>query len=370
MFDELPRAVAGFRPSRVLLVASDRAVARTRVLDRLAGYRVFRFSGFTANPVLEDALAGCRVLRAADADLVVGLGGGSAMDTAKLVRVLPPRRAEAVAVLRGAAPLAPDRPIPPLVVVPTTAGTGSEVTRFATVYIEGRKHSLDSPHARPDVAVVDPLLTASCPEPISLSCAFDALAHALESYWSVRSTPESRRLAGQAGHGLVEVLAALPKPVDRTRLSALAIQAGRAIDQTRTTVGHAFAYPLTARHGIPHGLAAVLALSRLLPVAASGEAQCRDPRGADFLARRLSGLAEILRVPDPGDLGRALADLIERAGFRTDLGAYGIGAGDVGAIVADALGSNRADNAPVAYDAGIAARALGAGPSNETGRRG
>lgn len=371
MFDELPRAVARFRPSRILLVASDGALARTRVLERLAGHRVARFSGFTANPVLEDTLAGCRALRAADADLVIGLGGGSAMDTAKMIRVLPPRREEAAAVLRGAAPLAPDRPIPPLVVVPTTAGTGSEVTRFATVYVQGRKHSLDSPHARPDVAVVDPLLTASCPEPLSFSCAFDALAHALESYWSVRSTPESRLLAEQAGRGLAEVLAALPAPVaDRTRLSALSIQAGLAIDRTRTTVGHAFAYPLTARHGIPHGLAAVLALSHLLPAAASGEAECRDPRGAEFFAGRLSGLAGILGVPGPGDLGRALADLIERAGFPTDLGAYGIGARDIGAIVAEALGSNRADNAPVAFDAGVATRALGAQPWNETGRRG
>ena len=357
--DQLAESVGAFRPARVLLVASRRALEATRVLDRLAGHQVHVFSGFRANPVLDDTLAGCRALHECDADLIVGLGGGSAMDTAKLVRLLPADRASAVRVLRGAAP-GGSEPAPPLIVVPTTAGTGSEMTQFATVYVDGMKHSLDTPRARPDVAVVDPLLTASCPAPLTLACAFDALAHALESYWSTRSTMESRWLAEHAGRGLVEVLTAGAASVDRTLMSRLSIQAGLAINQTRTTVGHAFAYPLTARHNVPHGLAAVLALSCLLPAAVSGQAPCCDPRGADFLARRLAGLADILQVAGPQDLGPGLRGLIAKAGFPAELGAYGVRADGVEDIMRDALASNRAGNAPAAYGVETTRKALNA----------
>jgi len=328
------------------------------VLDRLGGLPVRVFGGFHANPVLEDALDGCRALRDSGADLVIGVGGGSAMDTAKMVRLLPPDRRAALDLLRGTPP--DDAvAVPPLIVVPTTAGTGSEVTRFATVYVDGRKHSLDTARARPDVAVVDPLLTATCPPALTYSCAFDALAHALESYWSVRSTLESRWLAEQAGRELVDLLAA--RRTDRTRLSALAIQAGLAIDRTRTTVGHAFAYPLTVRYGIPHGLACALALSFLLPVAAAGDARCRDPRGPGFAANRLAGLADILRVGSITELGGAVRDLLAAAGFATDLGSYGVRAEHVDVIVHEALGTNRADNSPVVYGRTAAAHALLAG---------
>lgn len=346
-----------FRPGRVLLVGSDRGIARSGVLERLAGLPVQVFDGFRANPILDDVLDGCRALRDIGADLVIGVGGGSAMDTAKMVRLLPPERQAALDLLRGAPP-EDAITVPPLIVVPTTAGTGSEVTQFATVYVDGLKHSLDTSRARPDVAVVDPLLTATCPPALTFSCAFDALSHALESYWSVRSTLESRWLAEEAGRELVELLTARRALTDRTRLSALAIQAGLAINRTRTTVGHAFAYPLTVRYGIPHGLACALALSCLLPVAAAGDVRCRDPRGPGFLANRLAGLADILQVDAAGKLGKAVQDLVATAGFATDLGSYGVRAEHVEAIVHEALGANRAGNSPVVYDRATASRAL------------
>ena len=353
--ERLADTVDRFAPRRVLVVAGPRAVAQTGVLERLAGRPVHVFAGFSANPVLPDVLAGCRVLADTGADLVVGIGGGSAMDTAKLIRLLPGERARALDVLAGPPP---DRTGPPLIVVPTTAGTGSEVTQFATLYVDGLKRSLDTPAARPDVALVDPLLTGTCPAELTLSCAFDALAHALESYWSTRSTAGSRWLALSAGRGLAEVLGGWPRPVDRTRMSELAIQAGLAINQTRTTVGHAFAYPLTVRHGIPHGLAAALALAALLPAAVAGGLPLRDARGPEFVGRRLQGLADILGAPAPDAVADALRRLLSGAGFATGLGSYGMRPGDVDAVVRDALSSGRAGNAPFDYDAPAATRAL------------
>ncbi|TDC58960.1 iron-containing alcohol dehydrogenase family protein [Micromonospora sp. KC207] len=354
--DRLDEVVARYRPGRILVVGSPRRVAATGVLDRLGGRPARVFDGFRANPVLPDVLAGVRMLHEVGADLVIGVGGGSAMDTAKMIRLLPPDPAAALALLHG--DREPDGGHVPLIVLPTTAGTGSEVTPFATVYVDGRKHSLDLPAVRPDVALIDPGLSAGCPAELTFSCALDALAHSVESYWSVRSTPASRRLAGAAARGLVPLLAGGQEALlaNRADLCALATTAGLAISETRTTVGHAFAYPLTIRYGVPHGLAAALSLSALLPVASSGRVE--DPRGPGFVADRLAELAAFFRVPTAGHLGPAIRDLIAVAGFATTLSAYGVRATDLPSIAAEAQASNRSENAPVAYDESTAVQAL------------
>jgi alcohol dehydrogenase class IV len=358
---EMRRLVRQYAARRILLVASDGAVARTGLPAALGTAEVDRFAGFTANPRLDDVLAGCRRRDRTVPDLIVGVGGGSTMDTAKLVRLLPSDRDRALDVLRGRDDAGPPREIP-LVVVSTTAGTGSEVTQFATVYCDGVKLSLDRPAARPDVAVVDPALTASCPATLAASCALDALAHALESLWSVRSTAESRFLALQAGAGLARLLGGGLRTLDdpsREALCRLALQAGLAINRTRTTVGHAFAYPLTVRFGIPHGLACALSLSWLLPLAVEHRrAWCRDPRGAEFVGRRLAEMAVMLGAGSAERIGAALGALIDGTGFRSRLGDYGVTPGDLGPIMADALGSQRTGNSPVALDPGVAAAAL------------
>ncbi|MBQ0825166.1 phosphonoacetaldehyde reductase [Streptomyces tagetis] len=359
--DQLARVIGEYDADRVLVVASAGTLRRAAPLLRWDVPHVRVFSGFRSNPDLEQVLRGCAVRDAHRPELVVGVGGGSAMDVAKMVRCLPGERAPALDALRGRADLHEHSGVP-LVLVPTTAGTGSEVTQFATVFADGIKHSLDRPEVRATVSVIDPDLTRTCPWEVSVSCAFDALAHALESYWSVHSTPRSRALAAEAASGIARVLGTASRSLtvaDRHDLSRLATVAGHAIDITRTTVGHAFAYPLTARFGVPHGLAALLGLSWLLPAGVEAAAEphlCRDPRGPGFLAARLDEMAGFLGAPDPGGLGPALRELIVRAGFPPELGAYGPTAGDVPAILGDVLRSSRSSNTPVALPPDTAAR--------------
>ena len=134
-------------------------------------------------------------------------------------------------------------------------------------------------------------------------------------------------------------------------LSQAATTAGLAIDLTRTTAGHACAYPTTARFGVPHGLACALHLVWLLPLTMSERVtQCRDPRGPDFVARRVGEIAELLGADTPESAGDALADLIRRAGRPSRLGDVGIRKADLADIDEDALGSNRIANHPVALD--------------------
>jgi len=245
----------------------------------------------------------------------------------------------AMAVLRGAA--TPECRAP-LVLVPTTAGTGSEVTSFATVYVDEVKYSLDHPSVRADLSIVDPDLTASCPAEVAYSGALDALAHATESLWSLRSTASSRQLARDALPVLVAGLAAPLDTSSRASLSVAATRAGLAIDQTRTTGGHAFAYPLTARFGVPHGVACALNLVWLLPfTAARLDADCQDPRGVAFVRRRLDEI-------EPA--GSGLAGLMAGAGFSPWLGDHGVREDDLPWLVSAALEHGRSTNGPVRLD--------------------
>lgn len=341
--------VASHAAARVLLVGSPGAV-RTSGIERFLPPGTRTFTGFTPNPRLHDVLAGCDLAAKERPDLVVGIGGGSAMDTAKLVRVLPPGKAGRRAVLRGETDLL-RTDAPPLVLVPTVSGSGSEVTRFATVYDDGRKYSVDHARVLATVSVVDPDLAATCPPAVAFSCILDALAHAVESSWSVRSTACSRALAGEALSALRQIAAAGRRNLDcaaRARVALSAIRAGQAIDATRTTAAHAFAYPTTMRFGVPHGLACALHLTWLLDhVAARVETECADPRGPGFAAARVQEIARLLGVHHPKHSARVVEGLVASAGFATRLGAYGVTAPDLAAIVGDGLGSARAGNLPV-----------------------
>ena len=309
----LGELVGWFAPRRVLVVATPAAVGRFDLADLLHGYEVRYFGGFTPNPQLDDALSGARLAEGWDPEIVVGVGGGSTLDTAKLVRSLPVYRDRALAVLAGQIP--PERRAP-LVLVPTTAGTGSEVTSFATVYVDRDKRSLDHPTVRAELALVDPDLLTGCPPGVALS-------------------PAAPRNPRSAPEGL----------------------AGLAVDRTRTTAGHAFAHPLTVRLGIPHGLACALNLVWLLPLSARllyGE--CQDPRGPAFVARRLDELAVLLG----GEPGPAVADLITACGFSPWLTDHGVRAEEVPGLVYSALRAGRAANGPVRLTADAVVPWLGA----------
>src|SRR6185312_13621863 len=181
-----------------------------------------------ANPRWLQVAELVRLLERSRPDVVVALGGGSALDTAKLGRVLADPAPKPRPKLR--------KNPPRLVLVPTTGGSGAEMTRFAAVGTGRERRALDHPALLADVAIVDPRLSDSCPPAVTYPAAFDALAHAIESYWSARSTPETRALSWQATGDLVAALAApldTPTPRQRNQLAAAATRAGRAVDATR-----------------------------------------------------------------------------------------------------------------------------------------
>ncbi len=196
--------------------------------------------------------------------VLVAIGGGTVLDLAKMVRCRPASRDidSLVMALRGEGPwpaLHRDR----LWLVPTTAGTGSEVTRWATLWdtevVPPLKRSFDEPFGHAERAFVDPALTLSCPPEVTRNAALDALSHALEAIWNRHANPLSSQIAVGAArrvlHALPRVQAAPEDLGARVDLSLAALEAGIASSQTRTALAHALSYALTLERRMPHGLA-------------------------------------------------------------------------------------------------------------------
>ncbi|MBQ3447098.1 MAG: phosphonoacetaldehyde reductase [Synergistaceae bacterium] len=198
--------------------------------------KVFHFTGFTPNPKIEDAEEAVRMC--ADCDCILAVGGGSAIDTAKYAKMKSPGI--------------------PLIAVPTTAGSGSEATRFAVLYEDGRKLSITDDSIIPDYVMFDPGLLKYLPEYHRKSSALDAMSHALESFWSVNATPESRRYSRSALSEITRMLDAYPASYDPARMLEASYTAGKAINISQTTAGHAMCYKITGIFGTAHGHSAAM----------------------------------------------------------------------------------------------------------------
>jgi phosphonopyruvate decarboxylase len=358
--DRLGPTLRALGAESVLLVASEGALERTGALGRLDDFTTHRFDAFEPNPKVEEGRAAAALAERHRVDAVVGIGGASTLDVAKLARLLPSADSAFDAALSGEE-AALREPAPRLVLVPTTAGPGAEVTQFATVYAGERKRSLDHPRARADVVLVDSDLLHTCPGDLFAACALDGLAQSIESVLSVRSTVRSRQLALAALPAFVAILPQIDRPSPRTlrEASEASVAIGQAINISRTTAGHAFSYPTTIHHGVPHGVASALHLTWLIPYLVGRlDQHCRDPRGSDFVHDRLAELGPPLGAGSEAEIGRRIAELIGSAGISPRLADHGIAARDVGVLVAEALGSDRAANSPVAVDPEDAAALL------------
>jgi phosphonate metabolism-associated iron-containing alcohol dehydrogenase len=272
--------------------------------------------------------------------VLVAVGGGSAIDTAKLLQVAT---AEGTFESYLAALSAGKQPEVarafPLVAVPTTAGTGSEVTPWATLWDRSsatpKKYSLHTERTWPEAALVDPALTLSAPLAVTRNSALDALSHSLESIWNVNSNPVSDTLAVEAAR---TVIATLPGLLDdpanrelRTSMSRASMTAGLAFSNTRTALAHSISYEMTLRHGLPHGLACSFTLPLVWKFAAGADA------GRDAVLARVFG----------GDVAQPwtmLEEFMRTVGVDTEFSAYGVGDDEARGMIEFALGGARGKN--------------------------
>lgn len=229
------------------------------------------FDGVTANPELDFLDRIATALRGENITGIIALGGGSVLDTAKVFSVALPADQEYPLdkALRQDRPQKWESRIP-VVALPTTAGTGAEVTPFATVWdsSNNKKYSVAGDMVYPVHALLDPDLTLTLPPKETLYTGLDAVSHALESLWNKNRTPISEALALKSlafANQAMPILINQPENLSyREMMQQAALMAGLAISRTRTAIAHAISYPLTMHLGVPHGLACSFTLPGLI----------------------------------------------------------------------------------------------------------
>lgn len=323
-----------FGGTSVMLVLDRDAISATGIRDELedqvAGLSVSVFDRFSPNPSSEHAAEAARKAVSHDARLIIGVGGGSCLDVAKVSSMAASRPDLIDALARGegthrAEPL-------PIVAVPTTSGTGSETTHFSAIYVEGKKVSVTHPGIRPRAVILDPMLHRAMPRAIAAITGLDALGQSMESIWSVGSDHASYDFALRAGTLIGRSIVDSVNEVERdARICMMcgAHLAGRAINISKTTASHAMSYRLTTRFGIPHGHGVALTLGHVGAFNfQTDDSDCLDPRGPDSVRGRVEVAASVLgATPDtlPGVVRSLLVDL----GLAPTLKAAGVDRGSI-----------------------------------------
>ena len=307
---------------RVLLVTDKGIIAAghpARAVASLeaAGLAVTLYGEVRENPTTVDVDRCLATARAAEVDLIVGLGGGSSMDTAKGCNFLLTNGGQ-MKDYWGVGKAT--QPMLPLIAIPTTAGTGSECQSFALISDDQthQKMACGDPKAAAKIALLDPLLTVSQPRRVAACTGIDALAHAVETAVTKKRTPlsaiYSREAFGLCFGGIERVLGDPQDLEARSMMQIGAAFAGTAIENSMLGAAHSAANPLTAHYGMPHGQAVGL----MLPAIVAFNARDPETRNLYLDLCALAGLGPV------EELVAELETLLDVAGMREGLRAFGI----------------------------------------------
>lgn len=319
--DELAGEALTFKSGKILLVLSYASVKRHGLelfIENLASQNeVTTFYSSCNNPTPQDIKEAAAVLSGVAPDMIIALGGGSVIDLAKGVRnEFPVYKID-------------------LIAIPTTFGTGSELTQWATVWDKKNsvKLSLDAPFLKPDRAYIISEFSHTIPKDLLLATTLDALCHAMESYWSVHSNPLVKQLALAATKIIAENL---PTAMEgggvnpREKLCEASVLSALSFSVTRTTACHAISYPLTLKFGIPHGIAAAITLNSV----------------AEINKSTTTNMTALLEIFLPFGGLKNWLDSLTKETNALKLSTYGVTAVDLPELAAMVFGNNRIGNNP------------------------
>jgi len=328
--------------SKALIVTGRRAMKEHGVLDRVIGLlkpvEVEVFDMVEPNPAMETFQEAHRTLRDRRCDLVIGLGGGSPIDVAKAVAAVGNKDQSPAELFSTPTKISGEGL--PMIAVPTTSGTGSEVTPFSIVSDpeNGTKRAANHPYLYPDIALVDPSLCRTMPRKVTADTGLDAISHAIESYWAKRSQPITDSLALEAlRHVLPNLRRACENPMDmeaRSEMALGALLAGMALSNTMATAAHSVSYPLTVRFGIPHGLACALTLPSFIRF------------NAPSIPGKVPRLLQTMGVGSVDEAAEALRRLMVDIREPIRLSELGIGSDEIPWIVEHGFSAARVANNP------------------------
>lgn len=276
------------------LLVKDGAYDFLGLKDYFDMYPHIEFSEFTPNPLYEQVCAGVELFNKEACGLIVAVGGGSTIDVAKCIKLFC-KMDHSINYLKQDTF---DSGIT-LIAVPTTAGTGSESTRHAVIYYEGVKQSISHLSIVPDYAVLEPSVLKTLPVYQKKCTMLDALCQAVESWWSVNSTDESKEYSRKAIESILENWEAyIFENTDESaaRIMEASNYAGRAINITATTAAHAMSYKITSLYRFPHGHAVAVCMPEVWEYVLSHTDDCIDSRGSEYFRETLLQITELITL--------------------------------------------------------------------------
>lgn len=278
-----------------------------------SGTELIEFHDFQPNPLFENVQAGVKRFREEQCNAIIAVGGGSAMDVAKCIKLFAPfeGNGEDGNWLKVKPEHIPNNI--PFLAMPTTAGTGSEATRYAVIYYKGTKQSVTSESIIPSTVLLDPNCLKTLPLYQKKATAMDALCHAIESFWSVNSTEESKQYSRKAIELVTMHLDGYLSNTEKGNAGMLlaANIAGKAINISQTTAGHAMCYKITSLFNVAHGHATILCDRVLFPWMVEHTDMCIDPRGEKYLQDTLEEIAAAMECENANASAKKLDMIFE-----------------------------------------------------------
>ncbi len=255
------------------------------------------FSDFTPNPLYEDVCKGVDIFNITQCDTILAVGGGSSMDVAKCIKLYCKMDKDKLYLEQEYK----DTGVK-LIAIPTTAGTGSESTRYAVIYYDGKKQSVTHDSIIPNVAILEPKVLKTLPLYQKKCTMLDALCQGIESWWSVNSTEESKEYSKIAVETIMKWWREyIFENTDESakHIMEAANYAGRAICITQTTAAHAFSYKITSLYKLPHGHAVAVGLPEIWQYMIDHMEKCIDGRGQEYLTYVFSDISKAMGCETP-----------------------------------------------------------------------
>ena len=351
--NNLSDILSKYNPRNIFLITGknsyEKSGAKKIIGSILSGYRIIHFYDFEVNPKLHDIEKGISIFNKNDCNFVIAVGGGSVIDVAKSINVLASNEGKPLDYIKTRRTI--ENKGMTLVSIPTTSGSGSEATRFAVVYIDKTKYSLEHDFLLPDYAIVDSQFTMNLPKSITASTGMDALCQAIESYWCINSIDKSKNYARQAIGLVIDHLAnAVNKPseVSREAMSKAAHLAGKAINISKTTAPHSVSYPITSYFNVPHGHAVALTLVQMLVYNSQvTNEDILDGRGVDYVKKIIMEIIDFIGAQNIKGASEKITVMMKEVGLSTRLSELGIKKDeDIAVIVKNGFNPDRVKNNP------------------------
>jgi alcohol dehydrogenase class IV len=327
------------KPASILLVRGNASYetsgAKRLVEPQLSGYNVTFLSGFSMYPSLDDVQRAIDVIKEKEIDFIIAIGGGTVMDVAKSASILyngqdlienyvtGKQKLQGVNIKR--------------ILIPTNAGTGAEITPYSSIYIGKMKYSLAYSTMVPDYVILAPELTYNLTPRLTAEIGYDALAQAIEGFWSANATDESKKYSSESIPLILDNLnKAVNNPTPESRRAMLigSHLAGKSIAIAKTTAAHAISHTIMTYFNIPHGHAVLLTLPYFFPINEDVTREnVHENLTLEYAKKTFNELLSLLRVRNGEEARDMLLKLADEIHLERKLSSFGVKEKDVEAVI-------------------------------------